>query len=224
MSVRSRLAFATGAAGLVGSALLLAGRFEGSVVVALLFVGAARVATPASLADAGPGVALGATRALLQQAWFAPAWVLIVAVGVLRAGSPALSDARGANAVAGLAVTHGDPLAVAGAWLAVAAGVVAIATRTSVGSDAGTNARDVAPPTLQRLAIGGVLAQSALVVTLFAGPQVAEASDAISWAVGIGALAAVAWFGRDVRLPKAPMIAFVFGAIGLAATLVSGAP
>ncbi|MFY9588284.1 MAG: hypothetical protein WAT66_12595, partial [Actinomycetota bacterium] len=62
MTARSRVAFASGAAGLVGATLLLSGRFDGSVALALLFAWGARVAVDASLVDAGPILASGAMR------------------------------------------------------------------------------------------------------------------------------------------------------------------
>jgi hypothetical protein len=218
---RSRVAFATGVAGLAGATLLLTGRFDGSVVVALLFVGAARAAAPACLVHAAPVVSAAATRALAQQISFAPAWGLIVAAGAVRAGSSALTDARGANAVAGLAVTHGDVVAVVGAWFAIAAGMVAIASRSPL---EGETAFGVVPPTLQRLEIGAVVGQAALLVTLFAGPQVSAGLDAVPWVVGIAAAASVAWAARRTRIPNAALAAFALAAIGLGATIAGGAP
>lgn len=215
MSIRSRVAFATGVAGLAGAVLLLTGRFDGNVVTALLFVFAARVAVPASLIDTDRG----ATSEVARHASFAPAWAMIVAAGIMRAGSPSIADARGANAIAGLAVAHGSLLTVAGAWFAVAAGFVVIASRARA-----EGATAAVPVSLQRLEMGAVIVQSALLVTLFAGPHVIEALDAVWWVAGIGSLAAVAWIARDRPIPAAPMIASGLAAAGLAFTLAGGAP
>ena len=215
MSVRSRVAFASGVAGLAGAALLLSGRFDGSIVAALLFVFAARVAVPASVAD----VRSSASSALSRHASFAPAWALIAAAGIVRAGSASIADARGANAIAGLAVARGSVLTVAGVWFAVAAGLVVIASRSSI---RGESTED--PVSLQRLEIGAVIAQAALLVTLFAGPHVTEALDAVSWVAGIGALGAIAWVARDKKVTSAPVVAAVLSAVGLALTLAGGAP
>lgn len=215
------MAFATGVAGLAGATLLFTGRFDGSVVLALLFIGAARAAVPASLVDAASVVSAVATRTLAQQISFAPAWALIVAAGAVRAGSPALADARGANAVAGLAITHGNVVAVVGAWSAIAAGIVAIASRTPLEEE---TASGVVPPTLQRLEIGAVLGQAALLVTLFAGPQVTAGVDAVPWLVGIVVVASVAWVARRTRIPNAALAAFALAAVGLGASIAGGAP
>jgi hypothetical protein len=215
VSARSRIAFASGVGGLAGATLLLSGRFDAGVVVALLFVGGARAAAPASVLDADRASSLPATRSLTSQMWLAPSWALIVAAGVVRAGSPALADARGANAAAGLAIGNGDPFAVAGAWFAVAAAVVAIAS--------GPLLEDV-PPSVQRLEIGAVLGQALLVVTLFAGPQIVEGLDAVPWVAGIAVAALVAWAARHIRVPYAPQVAFALAAVGLGATIAGGAP
>lgn len=211
VNARPRVAFATGVAGLVGATLLLAGRFDAPVVVALLFVGAACVAAPACMLEFEPSAA----SALARQAWFAPSWALIVAAGAFRAGSPALSDARGANAVAGLAITHGNTIAIVGAWLAVAGGIVAVAGRLQL---------QTAPPTLQRLEIGATLAQMVLLVTLFAGPQISRGIDAVPWAVGIAAASAVSLATRHFPVPHAPLTALALAGAGFAAMIAGGAP
>jgi len=228
VSARSRVAFASGAGGLIGATLLLSGRVDGSIVLALLFVGAARVAAPATLVGAGPVLAGGAYRSLAQLIAFAPAWVLVAATGVVRAGSAALSDARGANAVAGLAIARGQAATVAGAWFAIAAGIVAIASRVPIGAEtesgAGTTGRIVVPATLKRLEAGAVIAQAALLVTLFAGPHVTGFGDGVSWILGLAGLAGIAWFARDVELRNAPLIAAVLAAVGVALAIAGGAP
>jgi hypothetical protein len=228
VSARSRIAFASGVGGLMGAALLLSGRFDGNVALALLFAGAARVATAATLIDAGPVLAAGAQRSLARHVAFAPAWVLVVATGVVRAGSAAVSDARGANAVAGLAIARGETTTVIGVWFALAAGIVALASRTRIGveldSGDGRNGRVVVPISLDRLEIGAYLAQAALLVTLFAGPQVTGGNDGVSWVLGIAGLAAIGWFARDLDVPHAPKIAAGLAAIGLVLAIAGGAP
>ena len=228
VSARRRVAFASGVGGLIGAALLLSGRFDGNVALALLFAGAARAAAAAALIDAGPIVAGGAQRSLARHVAFAPAWVLVVATGVVRAGSAALSDARGANAVAGLAIARGEIVTVIGVWLALAAGMIALASRTRLGvelaSSDGTTGRVVVPSSLARLEIGAVVVQAALLVTLFAGPQVTGGSDGVAWGLGIAGLAAIAWFARDVEVPHAPKVAAGLAAIGLVLAIAGGAP
>ena len=228
MTARSRVAFASGAAGLVGATLLLSGRFDGSVALALLFAWGARVAVDASLVDAGPILASGATQRLAQQASFAPAWALVIATGVLRAGTSGLADLRGVNGIAGLAVARGDALSVVGAWCALAAGALAIASRGSNGIEtaapSGSGARVMPPVSLRRLDAGGALAQAGLLATLFFGPQIAEATDVVWWAAGVAALAVVAWEGRRLTFRHAPAVAAALGAAGLALVLIGGSP
>jgi hypothetical protein len=228
VSARSRVAFASGVGGLIGAALLLSGRFDGNVALALMFAGSARVAAAATLIDAGPIIAGGAQRSLARHVAFAPAWVFVVATGVVRAGSASLSDARGANSVAGLAIARGETVTVIGVWFAIAAGIIALASRTRIGvvlaSSDGTTGRVVVPPSLDRLEIGAVLVQAALLVTLFAGPQVAQGSDGVAWGLGIAGIAAIAWFARDVEVAHAPKIAAGLATIGLVLAIAGGAP
>jgi len=228
VSARARFAFAAGVAGLIGSTLLLSGRFDGSVALALLFVAAARIAPSASMIDAGPVLAAGAQRSIARHVSFAPAWALIVAAGALRAASPALSDVRGANAVAGLAIASGQTASIIGAWFAIAAGLIAITSRVSIGAETasspGSTALVVAPDALRRLEIGAVIAQAALLVTLFAGPQVTGSSDGVAWVLGIAAVSAVAWFARDIEVRHAPLIAAALASIGLALAIAGGTP
>jgi hypothetical protein len=225
VSARSRLAFATGVGGLIGAALLLSGRFDGSVALVLLLATAARVAAAATLIDAEPIVAAEAHSSIVRHAAFAPAWVLVVATGVVRAGSAVLSDARGANAVAGMAVVRGNVVTVAGVWCALAAGIVALADRTGIGvaGDAATARRPVLS-SLDRLEIAAVLAQAALLVTLFAGPQVTGGVDVIPWVVAVAGLGVIAWFGRTLNVAKAPILAAGLAAIGLGLAIAGGAP
>ncbi len=228
MTARSRVAFASGAAGLVGAALLLSGRFDGSAALALLFAWGARVAVDASLVDAGPILASGAARRLAQQMSFVPAWALVIGAGIVRAGSSALTDLRGVNGVAGLAVARGDVLSVAGVWCALVAGALAIASRATNGAETaapgGAAARVVPPVSLRRLDAGGALAQAGLLATLFFGPQISEATDVVWWAAGVAALAVAAWEGRRITIRHAAPIAAGLAAAGLALMLIGGAP
>lgn len=228
MSVRSRVAFASGVAGLIGAALLLSGRFDGSVALALLFAWGARVAADATLVDAGPILASGATRRLAQHMSFAPAWAFVVAVGTVRAGSSGLADLRGANAVAGLPLVRGDALSVAGAWCALIAGVIALAVSSDIGIETsaphGSVARVRSPGALRRLDTAAALALAALLATLFFGPQVVDAADAVWWAAGIAALAIVTWQGRRRTIPHGAPAALILAAIGLALVIVGGTP
>lgn len=228
MTARSRVAFASGAAGLVGAALLLSGRFDGSAALALLFAWGARVAVDASLVDAGPILASGAARRLAQQMSFAPAWALVIGAGIVRAGSSALADLRGVNGVAGLAVARGDVLSVAGAWCALVAGALAIASRATNGVETaapgGAVARVVPPVSLRRLDAGGALAQAGLLATLFFGPQISEATDVVWWAAGVAALSVAAWEGRRITIRHAAPIAAGLAAAGLALMLIGGVP
>jgi hypothetical protein len=228
VNVRARVAFATGVAGLAGALLTLTGRIDGSVALALLFCVGARAAVPGSLAAAGPVLAAQAERSLVQQARLAPAWALVAVVGVVRAGSASLADIRGANAVAGLAIARGSIVTVAAAWLAVAAGVVAIASYTSLGarteSAEGASAVIAPPVTLRRLEIGAVLAQAALLVTLFGGPQVVSGADAAWWIAGVGGVSLLAWRARWMAMRDATWIALAASGAAVLLALAGGSP
>ena len=229
MSVRSRVAFATGAAGAVGAALLLSGRFEGSVVLALLLAFSIRTASLASLVDAGPILAAGALRGLRARARLAPVWALAAAAAVARAGSPELGGLRGANAVAGPALVYGPVITVAGSWLAFVAAILALITWVELGAETAGTApgRVEPPPPVKRLDGIGVLAEAALVVSLFLGPQVVDGIDAAWWVGGMIPLAVVAWYARRLRLPDIaylPALPASLAALGLALVLVGGAP
>jgi hypothetical protein len=229
VSLRARVAFASGVAGSVGAVLLLAGRFEGTVVLAFAFAWAARLAPAATMMGAGPILAGGAARALWNQLCFAPAWALIVGIGALRAGSVELVDVRGANAVAGLALARGPVLTVLGVWCALAAGAAAVGSSTPMGAEtaAPQNARGVVavPPPLRRLEAAGALAQIALLVTLFAGPQIDAPADTVWWITGAVALAVGAIVVRTLGARfAAPAVSGAAAAIGLALVLLGGAP
>jgi len=220
VSVRSRVAFASGVAGLAGATLTLSGRFDAGVGLVLLFALAAQAGSSGASIDAVPWRAGGASRALGRQARLAPAWAVVVAVGALRAGSASIADVRGANAVAGLALARGPAATVAGVWLAIAAGAVAI-----VGSIGPAAERDAAGPvTLRRLEAAGVFALAAILVTLFAGPQIRGATDAVAWVVGLGALSALGWRARALNLPDLSLVALALASAGLVLTLAGGAP
>lgn len=226
--MRSRAAFASGVAGLVGAILLLSGRFDGSATLAIFFVWGARVAADASLATAGPILAADARRRLVQQARFAPAWAIVVAAAVIRAGSSGLAEMRGANGVAGIALARGPLPTVAGVWCALAAGALALATRSSLGAETvappGSRGRIRPPAALRRLEAGGVLGQAGILTAFFVGPQVRSAPDAGWWAGGIIALLAIAWAGPLARIPKPAALAAILAAAGLALVIAGGAP
>lgn len=229
MNVRSRVAFATGVAGAVGAALLLSGRFEGSVLLALLLAFSIRTASLAALVDAGPILAAGAVRGLRSRAWIAPAWVLAVAAAVARAGSPELDGLRGANAVAGPALAYGPVITVAGSWLAFGAAILALITWVELGAETAgmTPGRVEAPSPVRRLEAIGVLAEAALAASLFLGPQVVDGPDAAWWGAGIIGLVSAAWYARRVRLPDSaylPALPAALAAVGLALVLIGGAP
>lgn len=229
MSVRSRIAFATGVAGAVGAALLLSGRFEGSVVLALLLTFSIRTASLAALVDAGPILAAGAVRGLRGRVWLAPVWALSVAAAAARAGSPELDGLRGANAVAGPALVYGPAMTVAGSWLAFGAAILALITWMELGAETGgvASGRVEAPAFVRRLEAIGVLAEAVLVVSLFLGPQVVDGPDAAWWGGGIIALVFAARYARRVRLPDSaylPALPVSLAASGLALVLVGGAP
>ena len=229
MSVRSRVAFATGVAAAVGAALLLSGRFEGSVVLALLLAFSIRTASLAALVDAGPILAAEALRGLRSRVWLAPVWALSAAAAVARAGSPELDGLRGANAVAGSALVYGPAITVAGSWLAFAATILALITWVELGAETAGAApgRVEAPSPVRRLDGIGVLTEAALVVSLFLGPQIDDGADAAWWVGGMISLTVAAWYARRIRLPDIaylPAMPAALAAAGLALVLVGGTP
>ena len=229
MSVRSRVAFATGVAGAVGAALLLSGRFEGSVVLALLLAFSIRTASLAALVDAGPILAAGAARGLRGRVLLAPVWALSVAAAAARAGTPELDGVRGANAVAGPALAYGPAITVAGSWLAFGAAILALLTWVELGAETAgmTPGRVGAPSPVRRLDAIGVFAEAALIVSLFLGPQVVDGVDVAWWIGGLIPLAVAAWYSRRVRLPDIaylPALPACLAALGLGLVLIGGAP
>jgi hypothetical protein len=231
VSVRSRIAFASGAAGAVGTTLLLSGRYEGSVVLALLLAFSIRTAALGTLAAAGPIIAGEAVRALRARAWLAPAWAVAVAAVIMRAGSTSLADLRGANAVIGPALFNGPLVTVFGTWLAFAGAALALLAWTPLGTEtaAASDAvgRVVAPAPVRRLEVAGLLAEAALIVSLFVGPQIVEGVDAIWWAGGILVLLAACWYGRRARLVvpfSVPVVAGAIATAGLVLVVAGGRP
>jgi len=228
VSVRSRVAFATGVAGLAGATLMFSGRYDGSIALALIFVFAARSSVAWTVLEGGPVLAGRAERSLARQMWFAPAWALVAAAGAVRSGSTSLADIRGANAVAGLALARGSTVSVAGAWLALAAGVIAIVNFSPIGAETasvtGATGLIVPPVPLRRLEAAGIVAQAALVVTLFAGPQITGGIDAAWWVAGVAAIAAIAWRVRQMNIRDLSWIATAAAAAGLALVIAGGGP
>jgi hypothetical protein len=205
------VALASGVAAFAGAALLLAGRIDGSVLTVLALLLAARAAALA----ASPGVA-GVSRALGRHAALVPAWVGVLVVAVVRAGSERVADVRGANAVAGLAIARGGALLVAGVWAAALAGIVAIAA-----SDAGVPI--VAGPVARRLEAVAALGQVAFVVAMFAGPSVSRATDVVPWVLGAVVVGAAAWFGaRVARWDRAAAVAAALATLGVVLALAGG--
>lgn len=229
MSVRSRVAFASGAAGLAGAALLLSGRFDGSVVAVLLLLWAARTAPAAALSDAGPLSAQWATRELARHLWLAPTWALVVATAAVRAGSADLADLRGAHAVAGLALARGEPLTVIGQWLALTAGVAAAAgfarVQFETGAPAGAVGRVATPAPLGRLGLAAVAGQVILLTALFAGPEVNGPPELFWWADVAIVLGAVVWLSHQWALGRlVPALTAAAASLGLVLAIVGGAP
>ena len=168
-------------------------------------------------------------RGLRGRAWIAPAWVLAVAAAVARAGSTDLDGLRGAHAVAGPALAYGPVITVAGSWLAFGGVILALITWNQLGAETAgvTPGRVGAPSRVRRLEALGVLAEAALVVSLFLGPQVVEGPDAAWWGGGMIALVSAAWYSRRVRLPDSaylPALPACLAALGLALVLAGGAP
>lgn len=211
--------------------MLLSGRFEGSVVLALLLAFSIRTASLASLVGAGPILAAGALRSLRARVWLSPVWVLACAAGIARAGSTTLEDARGANAIAGVALAYGPIVTVVGSWLAFGAAVLALISWSPLGAETasgpGATGRVDAPAPVKRLDAVGVLAEAGLLVSLFLGPQVVAVVDAAWWVAGVGVLVALAWMVRRGRLlvpASLPAASAAVAALGLALVLVGGSP
>lgn len=187
--------------------MLLAGRLDGSALVVLVLLLAARAA-PVAVSTEPPAV-----WALAMQMRLVPAWIGVLAVGLVRAGSVQMADVRGANAVAGLAVARGSVVAVAAAWFALVAATIVIAA-PGWRADAGA---------ARRLEIVAIAGQILLIVTLFAGPQVRAWTDAIPWVAASAVGAAAGWKGASVVGAEwAPRAATVLAALAFGLVLVGG--
>lgn len=200
-------------------------------MLALLLALSIRTASLASLVGAGPILAADAVRGLRRRAWLSPVWAIAIAVAVVRSGSSELLDVRGAHAVAGLALARGPAITVAGTWLAFIGTLLALVAWSPLGTEtAGSPAargRVEAPVPTRRLEAIGIVAEAALVVTLFMGPQIVEGTDAVWWVVGIGALVGGAWLARRFRLPEPASRQPAPGALavaGLVLVLIGGPP
>ena len=215
MSVRSRFAFASGVAGLAGAVAVLTGRTDANVGL-LLILALAPIAGAAGVAL--DGRATGGA-ALLRQIRLAPAWALVAGAAAIRAGSASFADVRGANAVAGIPLARGPAVSVAGAWLALIGGVVALA-----GIAARSDRDDGRAPLLRLLEAGGVIALGVFLAGMFAGPQVRGATDAIWWIGAVLVVGAAAWRARDLALPDLWIAATVLAGAGLVMSIAGGAP
>lgn len=214
----ARVALASGAAAIAGAGVLLAGRFDGSALLVLALLAGARAgALAASTSEPG------AVRALGRAATATPAWIAVVAVATLRSGSSMLDDVRGANAVAGLPLARGDATMVAAAWLAIAAGAIAISAAVARGGAyRGLSAAAFPASRLDGLASVGYVV---LLVTLFAGPQMVAAADALVWAGGVAAVSVAALAARPLaRWDRADALALAVGAVAFALALFGRAP
>jgi len=210
VSVRSRTAFAAGAAGLAGAVAILIGRTDGNVGLLLLLAFAPLASAAALTVDAS---------GLARQMRLAPALALIAAAGAIRAGSASFADVRGANAVAGVALARGPAVSVAGAWMALLGGVVALAGLAARPGDDATRS-----PVVRALEGAGVVALGVLLAGLFAGPQVRSVTDAIWWAGAVVVSVAIVWRARSAPVPDLWIVATALAAVGLVLTIAGGAP
>jgi len=208
------VSLASGAAAAAGAALLLVGRIEGSILVAVALAVVARTAA-LTASPAEPA----AVRSRARQGAVVPVWIGIVVVAAVRAGSPTLADVRGANAVAGLAIARGDVLMVVAVWCAVAAGVLAIASPMP-------RAR-IAAATFpwSRLELVALGLQALALASLFAAPTVRSAGDVVWWVAStVVVLIAVGVAGRLARWDVATPIATVIALAGVVLALAGGRP
>lgn len=205
--VSPRFALATGFAASVGAGLILAGRAPGSVLAVAALVLAARAAATA-VAER-----VDAAGSLARQASSVPAWVVVVGVGVLRAGSVDVEDLRGAHAVFGLAVVHGHVLAVAAALVAALLGLIVI------GMACGRSSFFATEDPFVRLEAVAVAVQIWLVVALFVGPQVRAPIDLVPWVAGV--LLAGIGVSAVARLAKQPWLPRVANGLAVVATVLA---
>lgn len=216
MTIQSRLAVASGAAGAGAATLLLTQRSDGTIIAVLMMVLVARAAASASALRSDLSAVAGA--ALQRQAAFVPAWVLAVAAASVRAGSTVIGDIAGAHAVTGVALARGPIAAVAGVWLCTAGLAIAIA-----GSAPAWGTEPAASSVPARTDVLGAAAQIGLASALVAGPQIRAWSDAIPWAAAAVAFGVWAWFGRTAaRMGPAPLVAGALCAAGLILVVAGG--
>jgi hypothetical protein len=82
----------------------------------------------------------------------------------------------------------------------------------------------VAPAAVRRLDAVAVLAQAAVLVALFAGPQLSSPTDALWWIAGSGVVLTVAWQARRLEIANAWAVAAGLGAAGALLVVLGGAP
>jgi hypothetical protein len=165
------------------------------VTVTALCVAARAAAAVSSSTPASARALAGITATV-------PAWVGLMIVAAIRAGSPDLADVRGGNAVLGIAVAHGPVLLIAASIAAGVAGVLAIAAAWAPLED---------HP--MRLALIGIGLQLWLVVTVVAGPQVSAGTDVVPWiaaalVLGVALFAGLKWIATE-WMPKMATLAAV---------------
>jgi len=210
--VHPRVALASGLAAAAGAALMLFGRIDGSIVTVLALAVAARAAAPAASGS------VEAPAASSRQIAAIPVWVAVAVAAVMRIESSSLDAALGANAVAGPALVRGGALMVAGSWVAVVAGTMAVVTGFGA-------TRPIVPEKpFATLEVIGVAVQVLLLAALFAGPQIDEIADAIPWVVAVAAIGGVVIAARSLaRWDWVSRLAMVLGVAAVALT-VAGSP
>ncbi|MFN2613488.1 MAG: hypothetical protein ABR552_01545 [Actinomycetota bacterium] len=213
--INPRAAASLGVASLVGATSLLVGSMDGSVVLVLVLVLAARAGALAA-SPQEPRAQL----ALARQSALVPAWAGVAIAAMVRAGSAQIPDLRGANAVAGLAIARGPVLLVVAAWAGVVAALLALIGSEVGASFGGLTAATGSAGVLEVLAL---VAQAAFVITLFAGPQIRGLSDIGPWIVGAAAVAEALWFGRRFGARAwVPRAATAFAVVAVACALAGG--
>lgn len=207
--LNQRACLIVSAAAATGAILGLLGRIELSVPAAILLLLLSRAAAFAATTEP-PAARFGGSVAATI-----PAWILVASTAVLRANAPGLNEVRGANAVAGLALTHGEPVVVAACWLALLAGIVALA-----GSMPARRPSAGAPPAMQAelLSAAGLVL---FLVCLFAGPQVVGVADLLPWVVGSLAVGAAAVLAATRIGPWSPRVATALAVLAMAGSVVT---
>ena len=216
MLIHPRVALASGSAAAVGATLMVLGRVDGSLVIAVILAVAARAAALAASPEARAVRALGILVRTL------PAWVALAVIVTLRAGSPVLADAWGANAVAGLGIARGEVATVVGLWLGALGVAVAIAAPTAGAGPLPLASRDP----WRRLETLALAVQVPLLAGVVAGPQVTGALDLVPWLVGSVVVGgAVAAAGATVARPEtATRAALVLAVAGLVLAIGGSGP